>query len=187
MSLVVDTHLVTSKRDSKDSCYFEEMMSESGLTDLSATHIDDNNRLSPLAVTASPASRKSSFGDVDSGFSNSDGELSRVSKAPRKCALGGNRFIVVRGWNSCNKSWCSCYALRNFTVWPLVYLSLQENSFRTKQAGTVIGVTSGHPASTRWVILFEHILVPTKVDIACRHHSCAVNSLNIKALLLCVT
>lgn len=79
MSLVLETHVETSKRDSKDSCYFEEMMSESGLTDLSATHIDDSSRLSPLAVNASPISRKSSFGDVDSGFSNSDGELSRVS------------------------------------------------------------------------------------------------------------
>ena len=96
MSLVVDTHLVTSKRDSKDSCYFEEMMSESGLTDLSATQIDDNNRLSPQALTVSPASRKNSFGDVDSGFSNSDGELSRVSRSTANVFRVGVNLLLLR-------------------------------------------------------------------------------------------
>ena len=146
MSLVVDTHLVTSKRDSKDSCYFEEMMSESGLTDLSATQIDDNNRLSPQALTVSPASRKNSFGDVDSGFSNSDSELSRVSRSTANAFRVGVNLLLLRK----QLATVRVHVCDNSTCWPLVCLLLQENSFRTKQAGTV-GVTSGHSTSTRWV------------------------------------
>ena len=66
------------RRDSKDSCFSEEMSE-----DLSSTHIEDSYRLSPYA-TLSPISRKSSGGDsgisiADTDDGISEGELSRVS------------------------------------------------------------------------------------------------------------
>ena len=63
------------RRDSKDSCFSEEMAE-----DLSVTAIDESNRLSPMA-TLSPISRKSSGGDsgIDYDTGLSEGELSRVS------------------------------------------------------------------------------------------------------------
>ena len=60
------------RRDSKDSCYSEEMTE-----DLSATNIDDCCRLSPLA-TLSPVSRKSSGSDSAVSMEY-EGELSGVS------------------------------------------------------------------------------------------------------------
>ena len=79
MSVIVEqvpdrgTKKVLTRRDSKDSCFSEEMSE-----DLSVTCIDECNRLSPMA-TLSPISRKSSGGDSAIDYDVSDGELSRVS------------------------------------------------------------------------------------------------------------
>ena len=64
---------ILMRRDSKDSCFSEEMSE-----DLCVTTVDETTRLSPMA-TLSPISRKSSGGDSGIDYDVSEGELSRVS------------------------------------------------------------------------------------------------------------
>ena len=88
MSVVVEPagRKLLTRRDSKDSCFSEEMSE-----DLSVTYVDEGSRLSPMA-TLSPISRKSSGGDSGVDYDGvSEGELSRVSMDDREgmivCAL----------------------------------------------------------------------------------------------------